>query len=74
MNRIHWDEKAKRLAQQYDLYDEVMCYLEIRLEQPNGIRKMGIVTEDNRVIFWYLKNGWIYCDVDVYEKLLVKGK
>jgi len=62
--RIKWDEKAKRLADKYDLYD-YDCYLEIRLEQDNGINKMGIETDDGRTIMWYIKDNCIYCDVKI---------
>jgi hypothetical protein len=63
MLRIHWDEKARRLAEKYDLFDYDLSFLELRLEQDNGINQMGIKTDDGRTIFWYIKDGWMYCDV-----------
>ena len=59
--RIKWDEKAKRLAEKYDLYTNDLPQIEILLEQPNGIKEIGIKTDDDRTIFWYLKDEWIFC-------------
>ena len=61
--RIHWDEKAKRLAEKYDMYDVGITQIEIALTQPNGIDGIGIKTDDGREIMWALKNNWIVCKV-----------
>ena len=64
--RIHWDEKAKRLAEKYDMYDYSINQIEVLLTQPNGICGVGIETEDDRHITWYLKDNWIFCKVLPY--------
>lgn len=61
--RIHWDEKAKRLAEKYDMYDVGITQIEVALTQPNGILGIGIETDDGRNIMWTLKNNWIVCKV-----------
>lgn len=61
--RIHWSEKARRMAEKYDMYDVGITEIEVALTQPNGILGIGIETDDGRHIMWTLKNNWIVCEV-----------
>jgi hypothetical protein len=60
---IHWDEKAKRIAKQFDMYNEDLSQIELLLTRCD-IKKVGIVTESHNEIMWYLFMDTIFCDIE----------
>lgn len=65
MTRIRWTEKARRLAEKYDLYDMGESEIEHNLNSNRGISAFGIVTEDGHHIVWTLKDDLIDCQVEL---------
>lgn len=61
---IHWDEKAKRIAKKFDLYNEDLSQIELLLTRPNNIEKVAIITSSRNEIMWYLIDDTIFCDIN----------
>lgn len=60
MPRIRWTEKAKRLAEKYDVEDDIEVAVTHR-----PIEAFGIENQEGHHIWWNWKDGLIDCEVSL---------
>ena len=59
--RIKWSEKAKRLAEKYELEDEI----EVACLGFRTYKTIGTLNERGHMIWWYWKDKEIKCRVSL---------
>jgi len=74
--RIQWTEKARRLAEKYNLYDmgesDIELLLECRFPSRNKLKAVGVIDEDGNAIWWHMKDKLIDVVVELNPRIGAK--